>query len=300
MPILPAPLTAARPPRWATTLVAASAPEANGLGAAFAAGAALAALDVVVRREAAFAGAWRRRLALQAAAAGLAAGGRSADEASLRDALALTRPGGDPGPAGRAYAAWRALAEAGEKRLDDIAAGLGAPASDLASVAAALGAHARSTAPAPLAAAAAAAAVAAASPRVPALAFAVADLVLAARLGWRLPAPLLVLGAPRARPGEAAWTAACCAAYARAATRACDLHAELEPAAARLEAASPKLRAKAAGAALAALLDDDAVAGAAKIPGMSDRALRRLFERLVDLGAARELTGRPTFRLYGL
>jgi len=48
------------------------------------------------------------------------------------------------------------------------------------------------------------------------------------------------------------------------------------------------------------LLDDDAVAAAAPIAGLSDRARRRLFERLVALGAARELTGRPTFRLYGL
>jgi hypothetical protein len=33
---------------------------------------------------------------------------------------------------------------------------------------------------------------------------------------------------------------------------------------------------------------------------MSERGARRLFDRLVALGAVRELTGRATFRLNGL
>ena len=65
-------------------------------------------------------------------------------------------------------------------------------------------------------------------------------------------------------------------------------------------AAAPKLRAKGAGAALRALLNDESLSALAKISGLSDRGARRLFDRLVALGAIRELTGRETFRLYGL
>jgi Protein of unknown function (DUF1403) len=42
------------------------------------------------------------------------------------------------------------------------------------------------------------------------------------------------------------------------------------------------------------------LSAATHIAGLSERGARRLFERLVSLGAIRELTGRTTFRLYGL
>ena len=89
-------------------------------------------------------------------------------------------------------------------------------------------------------------------------------------------------------------------AAARAALAALDLAHDICRRASKLAEAAPKVRAKGKAGALAALLADDAVSAAAPIPGLSDRARRRLFERLVALGAARELTGRATFRLYGL
>jgi Protein of unknown function (DUF1403) len=61
-----------------------------------------------------------------------------------------------------------------------------------------------------------------------------------------------------------------------------------------------RLRARGTGKVVDTLLQDDALAPAARIGGMSDRAMRRIVDRLVALGVARELTARPTFRLYGL
>ncbi|KKC31385.1 hypothetical protein WH91_19765, partial [Devosia psychrophila] len=65
-------------------------------------------------------------------------------------------------------------------------------------------------------------------------------------------------------------------------------------------AVAPKLRAKGSADVVKLLLSDDAVPGSWSGPKLSARGARRLFDRLGELGAVRELTGRPTFRLYGL
>jgi hypothetical protein len=53
-----------------------------------------------------------------------------------------------------------------------------------------------------------------------------------------------------------------------------------------------------AGQAVEIFLSRDAVAASA-LP-LPDRAARRFCDRPVDLGAVPELTGRDTFRLYGV
>jgi Fic family protein len=91
-------------------------------------------------------------------------------------------------------------------------------------------------------------------------------------------------------------------AYARAAQETYALAGELSRRAETLLRAAPKLRAKKATRVVDLLLADDCVSAsrAAKTAGLSDRAARRLFDRLSELGAVRELTGRANFRLYGL
>ena len=95
---------------------------------------------------------------------------------------------------------------------------------------------------------------------------------------------------------DVAWPTACALAYARAGSAASDLYAYLTRRAERLLAATPKLRGRETDRMVAILSMEDAQpAGVGQ--AASDRSTRRLFERLVALGAVRELTGRPTFRL---
>ncbi|WP_245499075.1 DUF1403 family protein, partial [Mesorhizobium sp. M7A.F.Ca.AU.002.06.1.1] len=62
----------------------------------------------------------------------------------------------------------------------------------------------------------------------------------------------------------------------------------------------PKLRAKGASDVIFLLLNEDAVPGTLTTKNLSRFASRRLFERLQQLDAVRELSGRTTFRLFGL
>src|SRR5580704_59293 len=101
-------LPAAWPPPFPAWARAANAPESDA-EAAFLAGATLARLDTIVRENPSWAGVFRRRLALSAAAASARRAGRTEDEASLRDAFHLSRPGADHGPAGKHLLAWREL-----------------------------------------------------------------------------------------------------------------------------------------------------------------------------------------------
>ena len=107
----------------------------------------------------------------------------------------------------------------------------------------------------------------------------------------------------RVRPHEIGCTTFCHLAYARAAIAAHGSTRDIAGRSTRLIAVSARSRTRGVAEAISALLDDDAVAatGLAALPGLgSDRAARRLLERLVAQGGLRELTGRPTFRLYGL
>jgi len=298
-------------PAWAR----AKNPPESEAEAAYLAGAALSRLDAAVRENPPWAGVFRRRLALNAAAMSVLRAGRSEDEAGLRDAFHLTRPGANPGPAGRRLLAWRELCARSighwRSSFQRAAEVLGVPHDEaLQEAIDAAEAGAGDKRPAPFAAAQVfALAWRALKPggrggEGELLAAWLADAALAQGLKWPFALPLLpsalFAGAARRAAGDGA-EGAIVFAYAKAAARACDCSAELGRRAQKLMAAQPKLRAKGAPAALQALLDEDSLSASSKIGGqISERGARRLFDRLVALGAVRELTGRATFRLYGL
>jgi hypothetical protein len=283
----------------------------------FAAGAGLALLDAFLRADPPAAGALRSRLALQSAAASAKILRLNVDEGALRD---LRFAVGDAlGPAANLLRLWRDLAGRppglDPGRISDAVARLDL-AVDPNGLASSLKACAGEGDPVS-AAAKAAALVFSTFPDAPAaeaevLALWVFDLAIAIRLRWARPLPMIATRildpslrsdrGGRPRPGEPAWEKHAAGAIALAAASALDLAAHLSRRAGTLLAVAPKLRSKPAAKIVDLMLSQDCVspADAARQAPMTGRAARRLFDRLVALGAAREFSGRPTFRLYGL
>jgi hypothetical protein len=268
--------------------------------AAFRSGAALAHLVLASTPEGVPQALWRDRLALAAAevCAGLA--GRREAASAMRDALHLAKAGDDPGPAGRVSRQWsRAVARPiSVTHLANSLEGSGPERIALCLDAAG---------PTPVdRAAQVIEAVLTDSPRSETAALILADAVLAKSLGWThvlpLISPALKARDLRLRGDELLLT--CHRAVVSGVRQALPLAGSLARAAARLRAVVPKLRAKGAARAVEMFLSQDALAPVAlarEMPdSLSDRAARRLCERLVELGALRELTGRDTFRLYGI
>ena len=306
-PVVTTPQSLAVLPRWIT---AATSEDIETV--AFCCGAALALLDEVLRGSGPRlpAALWRDRLALNASAACLKVEGRAESVSEIRDAICLARPGDALGPAGDMFTKWRRLA-----RIN-----LGLP-SWRGQVIALL--------PEPVATAALRidqpggtpviqavrmlSEVLQIFPREEAAALMLADVTLARAVGWDRAIPLLATDLNR-------WDLSAIADGAgdsslrvhRAITASCDSAirsaADLSRRAEKLREIAPKLRTKGVEHGLALFLSHDAVSPSGMLSpmvqgsrfAMTDRAARRLCDRLVDLGAARELTGRPTFRLYGL
>ncbi|MBF9052324.1 DUF1403 family protein [Roseobacter sp. HKCCD9010] len=263
---------------------------------AFLSGVALGHLHLVLTHENVPQTLLRARLALRAAEACVTLSGRPERAAELRDAVAFLQPGDSPGPAGDIYLSWQRAVErpvsmkALERALPDLVpdqigrwldAGQGAPIHRAAAVFQA---------------------VIGERPRDHTASLLLADAALAQVLGWTHALPLLALGLKRGdlrKTGEEL-RLACHRAILAAAAEASREAADLARRAERLRAVAPKLRAKGADEALALFLTRDAVAPATLTSLRSDRAARRFCDRLLELGAVRELTGRDTFRLYGV
>ena len=220
--------------------------------------------------------------------------GRPERAGELRDAVYLLRPGDLSGPAGEVFQYWR---RAVERPVSVRALHRAFPRLSMEQVAVWLdGGHG-----APVdRAAQVMEAVLADMPRSEGPALVLADAVLAQALGWDHLLPMLAIGMKRRdlRLRGDELRLACHRAVVSAAKQAVPLAEDLARRAARLRAIAPKLRAKGASEAVKMFLTQDAVAAPA-LP-LPDRSARRLCDRLVELGVVRELTGRETFRLYGV
>ena len=272
-------------------------------------------------------------LALQAAAATSKLEGRLTSAADIRDAWHMTPPDADGvrhwGPDGDGLAFWRRAVKVrlvtGDWQVK--LAALAGPRFEDAVITWVDEASAAARRDGPMAAAAGVMkTVLLADDRAERIACLLADVVLAKALRWKRPLPLAALHLRRGmlrdlrgqrnlrgpddgdRQQDRTSEIAIITALIDSARSAYGQAVDLADRARALRAIAPKLRAKGSDDAVALFLTEDAVLPSGMLSPvirgtrtpMTGRAARRLCDRLVELGVVRELTGRSTFRLYGL
>ena len=253
------------------------------------------------------------RLALASATATSKLEGRLAREADIRDAYHLTPPGEARGPDGDLLAFWREAVRLRAGRAGEIANLVGADVAAEVGVWIDAGLE-RARTHGPLAGCVAVLrAVLEADDRAERVACLLSDVVLARALNWKVVLPVsaqrLTKAALRGVTGDGQGAELSVQArIVESVEGTIRVARDLARCAEALRSVAPKLRAKGSDAAADLFLTEDAVAPASmlspRIRGtsipMTDRAARRFCDRLVELGVARELTGRSTFRLYGI
>lgn len=305
--------TLAKLPGWVTSCVA-QTPQ----NVAFLSGASFAALEVMLTHasDAVPQKLLRNTLALKAAAAASKLEGRMARESDIRDAYHLTPVDGQGdrywGPDGDLLAFWR---DAVRVRLnqDDWIAQVELCCDDQELMADWLGtANEDAVRLGPVAASVQLMRkVLVADDRAERLACYLADSVIAKSLSWDQLLPLTSLHISKAdlrRLKDGVGETDVEMAIARSAQLTFRLAGTLAKRKAALLSVAPKLRARGSDDAVALFLSEDAVSPSGMLSPtirgsrtqMSARNARRLCDRLVELGVVKELTGRSTFRLYGI
>ncbi len=288
----------------------------------FLAGASFAMLDFIWRRddETIPKNLIANTLTLKAAVATLKLEGRLAREADIRDAYHLTPPGEDGtchwGPDGDLLNFWR---QGVRLRLTSgdwqamLAELVGEPFDDLMDDWMKNGVeNARRVGPM-VAALGVMKKVLKSDDRAERAACLMSDIVLAKYFRWNHLLPLTALHLTKTslrelKTGTVELEASINAAITKSAQTAFRLAKSLSIRADALRAVAPKLRARGSAEAVALFLSEEAVAPSAMLSPyiqgtrtpMTGRAARRLCDRLVELGVVKELTGRATFRLYGM
>ncbi len=282
---------------------------------AFRSGAALAVLDQLIsdERHGVPLKLLANRLGLSAATATSKLEGRMAREADIRDAYHLTPRGEARGPDGDLLAFWRDGGRLRTNGIGEIADLVGAEFADDVGVWLDAGME-RARTHGPLAGCVAVLrAVLKTDDRAERIACLLSDVVLASALNWKqmLPISAQHLTKTALRDLTAERQGAELAIQVRileSIEETIRLARDLTSRGEALRTVAPKLRAKGSAAAVALFLTEDAVAPASMLSprihgtsiAMTSRAARRFCDRLVELGVARELTGRTTFRLYGI